>query len=261
MPESDAALLEAAAREAGHIAMSYFRRDPRVWEKADAAGPVTEADLAVNEMLSSKLRAARTTYGWLSEESVDGEGRLATERQFIVDPIDGTRAFIAGSADWAHALAVVDRERPVAAAVYLPASDMMFTAEVGQGAFLNGEPIRATDVADPLEARILASKFNFAPNLWREGAAPIHRHFRSSLALRMCLVAQGAFDAMLTLRPAWEWDIAAGALIVAEAGGKVTGAQGSPLRFNNPHPQVASVVAGGAVHPALISALAPPSVG
>ena len=111
MPERDLALLTDAAREAGRIAMRFWRRDPQVWDKGGEHGPVTEADLAVNDMLKPMLLAARPDYGWLSEETPDNADRLSRDTVFIVDPIDGTRAFVAGEETLAHSLAVA-HQRP-----------------------------------------------------------------------------------------------------------------------------------------------------
>ena len=245
MPESDLALLVAAARKAGTIATGYFGQSPQVTDKPGGAGPVTEADLAVDLMLADFLRDKRPDYGWLSEESQDGPARPSTTRQFVIDPIDGTRAFIAGAKDWSHSLAIVENGAVVAAAVYLPLHDLMFTATRGAGARLNEAPITVSRAALDA-ATVLASKPNFLPALWKGATLPPFKQaFRSSLAYRLCLVAQGQFDAMLTLRPSWEWDIAAGALIVAEARGTVTDARGLPLVFNNAHPQVSGVIAAG----------------
>ena len=256
MPATDLPLLLDAAQRAGQIALRHFKADPQVWDKDDDQGPVTEADLAVNAMLSETLRAARPDYGWLSEESPDDPARLTTHRQFVVDPIDGTRAFINHSRDWAHALAVVEDARVICGVVTLPARGMTFAATLGGGATLNGKPLRVTQVTALAQAHVLTTKPNLAPQHWQGGAVPpFSKGFRSSLAYRLCLVAEGRFDAMLTLRPSWEWDIAAGALIVAEAGGTATDRKGQPLRFNNPHPQVDGVLAAGGVHEALRTAL------
>lgn len=259
MPAHDLDLLTVAARRAGDIATGYFQRQGlRITDKPEGAGPVTEADLAVDAMLAQVLRAQRPDYGWLSEETEDDTARLSTRRQFVIDPIDGTRAFIAGSRDWAHSLAIVEDGRAIAAVVYLPLHDLMFTALAGAGAHLNGAPIRVSQ--SPLScATVLAAKPNFAPHLWKGAQVPpVTPVFRSSLAYRLCLVAQGRFDAMLTLRPSWEWDIAAGALIVAEARGTVTDQSGTALRFNNARPMVPGVLAaGGDLHSDLVALLEP----
>ena len=257
MPATDLDLLIDVAKASGEIARGFVDAKPQVWDKGGGAGPVTEADLAVNELMAQRLQGARPDYGWLSEETEDDTSRLGTQRQFIVDPIDGTRAFIEGSRDWAHALAVLEGRQVIAAVVYLPMRDDMYIAEIGGGAFLNGTPLQVTPKSDLDGATVLSNKASFADKFWAAGAPPagVARKFRSSLAYRMSLAAQGRFDAMMTLRPSWEWDIAAGALIVAEAGGTVTDQTGAPLRFNNPHPQVNGVVAGGGVTSALLASL------
>lgn len=257
MPATDLALLTQAARRSGEIATSYFGQNPRVWEKADDGGPVTAADLAVNSMLHDTLQEARPDYGWLSEETEDTAARLGTQAQFVIDPIDGTRAFIAGAKDWSHSLATVRGGHVTAAAVYLPMRDLMFTAALGQGAFLNGTPIHALKNTQLSQATILTNKASRDKKFWRDGLFPNSKiAFRSSLAYRLCLVAQGQFDAMITLRPTWEWDVAAGTLILSEAGGTATTQAGGPIQFNNPHPQLDGLIAAGGVHGPLLAQLA-----
>ncbi|MGJ8587536.1 MAG: inositol monophosphatase family protein [Yoonia sp.] len=258
MQAPDLALLVQAARQSGDIAKRYFQQDPDVTHKPHGAGPVTAADLAVNAMLENFLQAERPDYGWLSEETEDNAARLETARQFIIDPIDGTRAFIDGSKDWAHSLAVTENGKPVAAAIYLPMRDMMFAAEIGGGATLNDAPISASDPQIDA-ATILGAKPSFDARFWANGALPpIKRAFRSSLAYRLCLAADGSFDGMITLRPSWEWDIAAGALIVQEAGATISDQYGAPLLFNNAHPQVPGVLAAGPrLHGDLLARLEP----
>lgn len=259
MPEPDLSLLIDAAREAGRIACSFTGPEARRWDKPEGAGPVTEADLAVNDMLEDRLRAARPDYGWLSEETEDSEDRLTRDRVFIVDPIDGTRSFAAGERSWAHALAIAERGVVVAAVIYLPMRDLLYSAARGAGARLNGAVISASRQRDLQKAEILATRPNLEARHWRAGAAPhFRRAYRPSLAYRMALVAQGRYDGMLTLRPSWEWDIAAGDLILHEAGALCTDRQGAALRFNNPTPQVDGVVAAGStLHRRLSAALAP----
>jgi len=262
LPAADLPLLIEAARRAGRIATSFAGKTAKRWDKPDGAGPVTEADLAVNDMLHSVLRQARPDYGWLSEESEDGSVRLGQDRVFIVDPIDGTRSFTEGADTWAHAIAVAEYGQITSAVIYLPMRDLLYTAARGRGAFLNGIPIRASGVAGFAQASVLAAKPAMAAAVWRSGTCPnFIPAYRPSLAYRLGLVAQSEFDAMLTLRPSWEWDIAAGALIVAEAGGTITNQRGAPLRFNAADPRLDGVVAGGAlIHTALLDALAvPPS--
>lgn len=256
MPGSDLALLTEAAREAGQIARRFWRREVKAWDKGGGQGPVTEADLAINEMLLARLGAARPEYGVLSEESPDGAGRLDTERQFVLDPIDGTRAFIAGEDTFCHSLAVVERGRVVAGVVYLPIRDLLYTATETGPVLRDGEPIAASGRAGIEGASLLTTTPNMAAEHWPGGVPDVARSFRASLAYRMCLVAEGQFDGMLTLRDAWEWDIAAGALIAARAGAAVTDRFGGGLRFNALSPRAAGVVAAApGLHGALMARL------
>lgn len=246
MPEpdraEDLALLTEAAQAAGKIALRYWKQAPKVWDKPDQS-PVTEADLAVNTMLAERLRGARPAYGWLSEEDEDGAARCQCEHVFIIDPIDGTRAFIAGEDSFSHSLAVVERGQVVAGVVYLPALDRLYTATLGGPALCNGQAINASDRAGILGATLLASRPTLDPEFWPGGVPDLKRSFRTSVAYRLCLVAEGRHDGMLTLRDAWEWDIAAGGLIAARAGAVVTDRQGAALAFNGTPPQAPGVLA------------------
>lgn len=254
--DADLTLLRDAALAAGEIARRHFGKGPETWDKGDGQGPVTEADLEIDAMLRTDLSAARPDYGWMSEETADGPARLDRDTLFIVDPIDGTRAFLDGSRAFSHSLAIVRGGVPVAAVVHLPMLDRMYLARLDGGATLNGAPITPTGRADLPQATVLGAKSNFADTLWHGGCPPVERYFRSSLAYRLALVAEGRFDAMVTLRMAWEWDIAAGALLVSEAGGRIANRRGAALRFNNAHPQLDGIVAGtGAVADALLSRL------
>ena len=251
----DLDLLIHAAKTAGNVARGYFNASPKVWEKSDDQGPVTEADLHVNRQLSADLQSVRPHYGWLSEETEDSAARLSTEYQFIIDPIDGTRAYIEGSKDWAHSIAIAKNGVVVSAVIYLPMHDAMYTAALGQGAALNGMSIKALPDKLLENATVLSSKPNIDPKHWAGTVPPFKRTFRSSLAYRLALVAEGRFDGMLTLRPTWEWDVAAGSLIVTEAGGVVSDQEGVTPVFNNRHPQINGMVAAGGIHSKLISAL------
>jgi myo-inositol-1(or 4)-monophosphatase len=258
LPANDLPLLIEAAEEAGRIATRYIGAPIEIRDKPDGAGPVTEADLAVDAALAQILRAARPDYGWLSEESEDTPARLSAERVFIIDPIDGTRAFIDGEDGWAHSLAVAERGVITAAVIYMPMCDKMYTAAARQGAALNEAPIRVTEQGGLDGASLLASRPALAAGIWRNGVVPqVRRAFRPSLAHRLGLVAEGRYDAMLTLRASWEWDIAAGDLILREAGAVTSDRRKRPLAFNNPDPRLDGVIAANpALHGALHAALA-----
>lgn len=258
MQATDLDLLTDAARLAGRVATSFVGKTAQSWDKPDNAGPVTEADLAVNTALESVLRTARPEYGWLSEESEDTDERFQRETVFIIDPIDGTRSFVEGSRTWAHSIAIAHKGEVTAAAIFLPLRDKLYSAARGQGAFRNGTRLSASDQSDLDTAEILATKPVMKTDHWPRGLPGFNRSHRPSLAYRLGLVAEARFDGMLTFRPSWEWDIAAGALIVTEAGGKCTDKTGAPLRFNNPEPLLNGVIAAGpALHADVLQALAP----
>ena len=240
------ALLIRAARGAGEIALRHWRLSPRAWDKPDGTGPVTEADLNVNVYLETLLRAARPGSGWLSEESPDSATRANCEHVFIIDPIDGTRAFIAGERVFAHAIAVARRGVVTAGVVYLPAMDKLYAAKAGGPATLNGAPILAANAASVEAARLLTGKPSLAPEHWRGTVPDLDRHFRPALAYRLCLVADGSFDGVLSFRPCWEWDIAAGSLIAQRSGALATAQDGKPLIFNAyPDPKSTGLWAAG----------------
>ncbi|TPE52089.1 3'(2'),5'-bisphosphate nucleotidase CysQ [Amaricoccus solimangrovi] len=243
MPATDLALITEAAEAAGEIARRHFNAAPRTWEKPGGFGPVTEADLEIDAMLHERLLGARPGYGWLSEESPDDPARLEARRVFVLDPIDGTRAFIAGQKGWAHSIAVAERGEIVAAVVHLPMLGRTYAARLGHGATLNGQPIAASGREALDGARLLATSATMDPGRWVGRAPEFDRHFRPSLANRVCLVAEGRFDAMLTLRPTWEWDVAAGDLIAREAGAAVATATGAAPRYNAPDPRLPGFLA------------------
>ncbi len=254
MPEADLALLEEAAQAAGEIALRHFGADPRVWEKPGGHGPVTAADIEIDQMLRAELSRARPGYGWLSEESEDDGSRLSFERVFIVDPIDGTRAFIAGESSWAHSLAVCEAGRVVAGVVHLPKLNRTYVASAGGGAWLNGTRIAASAREDLEDARVLANAAQLDLRHWKGSAPRLDRHMRPSLAYRLCLAAEGRFDVMLTFRDAWEWDVAAGDLIAREAGATVTTRHGDRPIYNAAVPLVPGlIVAGPVLHRAILA--------
>ncbi len=219
----DLALLRIAAKEAGHAAMRHFRRSPKVWMKNESS-PVSEADIAANNVLRESLMGARPSYGWLSEESEDDLSRLARPATFVVDPIDGTRAFLDGADTWCVCAAVVADGQAVAGVLECPATGETFEAMAGGGAFLNGKPV---SVAKPSGGYHLAG-----PKPLIEAAAPylggrVTRHPTvPSLAYRVAMVAAGRIDGTLIKPRARDWDIAAADILLAEAGGAIVTAAG-----------------------------------
>jgi myo-inositol-1(or 4)-monophosphatase len=226
----DAALLTETVREAGALALSLFRTELKNWTKG-ASSPVSEADIAVNDLLEQRLRSATPDYGWLSEESVDDEARLGKQLVWIVDPIDGTRAYLAQREDWCVSVALVEDFLPVLAAVFAPATDEFFFAARRKAATLNDRPIRATAGTDLDFSRVAGPK----PLVQRLSSSPdeITLHPRiGSLALRLCRVAQGSLDAAFAGGQSRDWDLAAANLIVQEAGGKMSALSGDAIEYN-----------------------------
>ena len=226
----DAQLLRAAVREAGALAKSLFGTELKNWTKG-ASSPVSEADIAVNDLIESRLRSAKPDYGWLSEESVDDEARLGKKLTWIVDPIDGTRAYLAGREDWCVSAALVEDASPLIAAVFAPASDEFFFATRGQGATCNGVPLRATSGTGLDFSRIAGPK----PLVERlkQAAGDITLYPRiGSLALRLCRVADARIDAAFAGGQSRDWDLAAADLIVHEANGSMTALGGEAILYN-----------------------------
>lgn len=258
--EAELALLTKAVQSAGKIALRHWRKSPKFWEKPDGLGPVTEADLAVNEALSEQLRGARPDYGWLSEESVDDEARLSAKRVFIVDPIDGTRSFMAGEDTFAIVAGIAEGSRMIAGAVWLPALGRLYSAHAHGPALYNGVEIHASRTEVPEGATMLTNAAGLAAKWWPGGVPAVRRAFRPSLAYRMCLVAEGRHDSMVVFRDTFEWDIASASLIAERAGVVVSDGQGKPLLFNQREPHVAGVLAAPAVlHAGLMSRISPGS--
>lgn len=247
MPENDdLKLLIDAAKASGDIAMKHWKASPETWDKEDGAGPVTEADLAIDKMLHAELLGNRPDYGWLSEETEDNTDRLNHDRVFIIDPIDGTRAFIAGEKTFSHSLAIAENGVVIFAAVYLPALGRLYAATHDSPSMQNDKLINISAAEDIDAATLLAAKSNLDPKHWQNGDVPgLDRHFRPSLAYRLCLIAEGRFDVMLTTRDCWEWDIAAGDLIVRQAKGVSTDLGNNTLRFNSPGAKTKGCLAAG----------------
>jgi myo-inositol-1(or 4)-monophosphatase len=251
-PGSDLELLREAALEAGRLAIARREAGLKIEFKAEGS-PVTDADLAVDALLKERLLGARPDYGWLSEETADNPERLGKRRLFVVDPIDGTRAFMKHKPWWTVALAVVEDGHPITAVIRAPMLDETYEAELGRGATRNGEAIRASDADDLEDAAILADAAMLNRPIWTEPWPTMRLESRNSIAYRMALVAAGAFDAALNLSPKWDWDVCAGALIATEAGAKVSDHRGRPYAFNKPMPQQPSLVcAAPALHPLIL---------
>ncbi len=250
--KEDFALLMDAVRDAGDLALSFFQRQLTVERKPDGS-EVSEADLAVDAALKLELGRHRRDYGWLSEESEDDRERLACRKVWVVDPIDGTRAFIRELPEWTVSAALVADGEPVLGAVLNPATGEFFHAIKGHGAFLNDQPLQVDPERGLDGARVIASGGLFRKPYWREPWPEVETRWVNSVAYRLALVAAGQAEATLSLTPKSEWDVAAAALILEEAGGLVSDHTGETFRYNRPEPRLPSVIgAGPTIHHAII---------
>jgi myo-inositol-1(or 4)-monophosphatase len=237
----DLGLIRDAAREGGAIALRFFKQSPEVWMKGGTS-PVSEADYAVDRFLREALTAARPAYGWLSEETADSAGRLAASRTFVVDPIDGTRAFLDGRSTWCVSIAVVEGGRPLAGVLDCPATGEIFWASAGTGAWKDG---RRLEVRAPRDPALVGG-----PKPMLEAALPYLRRpieraqYVPSLAYRIAMVAEGTLDATFIKLNAQDWDLAAADLILVEAGGQLLEPSGSQPVYATANPRHGVLVAG-----------------
>ena len=239
----DAALLSDTVREAGALALSLFGTDLKNWTKG-ASSPVSEADIRVNDLLESRLRTATPDYGWLSEESADDEARLDKNSVWIVDPIDGTRGYLAGREDWCVSVALVEQGSTVLAAVFAPATDEFFFAMRGHGTMLNAVPVFATS-GTALDFSRVAGPKPLVERLSPQSDDIILHPRIGSLALRLCRVAQGNLDAAFAGGQSRDWDLAAANLIVHEANGNMTALSGDTIAYNRREVTHGMLVAAG----------------
>jgi myo-inositol-1(or 4)-monophosphatase len=239
---ADLDLLREAAREAGDLALRYYRNSPQTWPKGKSV--VSEADLALDRLLTERLRTARPDYGWLSEETADNPDRLNRHRIFVVDPIDGTRNFLEGGREWTISLAVVENGRPVSAVLFAPILDQMHEAAVGGGASRNGDVLHVSGLSDIAAARLAGPRRYARPAAEASGIPPETIRFVPSLAYRLALVAAAEIDFAIAGPGSHDWDLAAADLIVHEAGGSLTDLAGDPVRYNGAvirHPPLVAV--------------------
>lgn len=223
-------------------AIEKLRKDGFVVTKKKNESPLTEADLLCNEILKEGLLKSFPQDGWLSEETVDDHSRLQCRRVWVVDPIDGTKEFVANIPEYAISVALVDQNKPILAAVYNPAKQKLIYAVKGQGTWCNGKRVQCNHVtADKLQ--ILASRSEYQAGEWDRFKSDHIIQEVGSVAYKLALIANGEAHATFSLTPKSEWDIAAGVLLVEEAGGKVTAPDGSSFVFNQANTRVNGIVA------------------
>jgi myo-inositol-1(or 4)-monophosphatase len=257
--EKERALAEAAAREAGAIVRRYYEKPIEQVAKTDkGAGReenwLTQADSESDDLLKARLLGAFPDDGWLSEETKDSPARLEKSRVWIVDPLDGTREFTLRVPEFCVCVALVENGRPVVGVEYNPVTDRLYSAALGAGTTMNGEPARVSKTEHVALAQVLASRSEDKRGEWDPFKQYCHVVLTGSVAYKLAELSVGNGDATFTLTPKNEWDVCAGSILVEEAGGKVTGLDGKPLVFNQPSPLRPGMIASNRVlHDALIT--------
>lgn len=235
-------VLLQAMREAGQEVLRLQESGFSMTTKANN-DIVTKADLLANDIFRTHLLGTFPGYGWLSEESVDDAERLRRERVWIIDPIDGTREFASGVPEYALSVALVERGDPIVSAVFNPAANELFHAVKGQGAWLGDVSLQCDSYYPQDHCLLLASRSEYSRGEWQrfEQTYPVKQV--GSIAYKLALIAAGKAGATFSLGPKNEWDIAAGVLLVREAGGVVTDARGQRISFNHKNTLVPGIIA------------------
>ena len=251
----DHVLLCQAVHAAGPVAMHHFETGFEVREKAPG-DPVTDADMAVDASLRAALCGPRPDYGWLSEESAEHSTRQSAPRTWVIDPIDGTKGFIGGNHEWVISVALVEAGSPVAAAILNPVTDDFYDAVRGGGCRRNRETVHCTTVTNLADATLGSSRNEQRRALWSNQVGEAAIQVVDAIAYKLALVAAGTLDGTIAKRPKSDWDIAAGHLLITEAGGVISDADGNAMVYNRDEVRHPNLVAGGAaLYPALRAAL------
>ena len=228
--ELDAAI--SAAIAAGEILRTHYRERGFTIDSKGKDNPVTTADYEADHKLKELLHGGFPDYGWLSEETADDGARLRHDRVWIVDPLDGTKEFIKGIPEFVVAIALAEHGVPVLGVTYNPIRHELFSCVRGTGVHLDGASVGVTGRDHLTGATVLASRSETSRGEWKAYEGKIKVDAIGSVAYKLALVAAGRADATFTVTPKSEWDVASGTALVLEAGGRVTGLDGQPLRFN-----------------------------
>lgn len=229
-------------KEAGML-ISSLKNTSHILGKKSNNDIVTQADLLVNEVIKNQMMAHFPDYGWLSEESVDDVKRLSCNKVWIVDPVDGTKEYASGIPEYAISVALVENGIPVLASVYNPATNELFHAIKNGGAWCNDKPVRCADVASHQQLLLLASRSEYERGEWLQVEKQYRVQQVGSIAYKLALIAAGKAQAVFSLGQKNEWDIAAGVLLVTEAGGMVTDLHGKQFQFNHENVLVDGIIA------------------
>ena len=234
-------LVKESILKAGKLALKWFKKDPEQWKKDDGS-LVSKADIEINDLLNKLLKNKNPEFGWLSEENEDDKSRLNKKITFVVDPLDGTKAFLEGKKEFSISVAIVKNGLPVSGIVFSPSTDEMFEAEKNKGSWKNNKKVIISNYNRLEKCKMIAFKPMFSHPAWKEPWPKMDVENRNSIAYRMALVASGQYDAMMALNSKNDWDIAAGDLLISEAGGIVTLHTNKKIIYNIENTKKPSVI-------------------
>ena len=234
-------LVKESIVEAGKLALKWFKNDPEQWEKDDGS-LVSKADIEINDLLNKLLKNKNPEFGWLSEENEDDKSRLNKKITFVVDPLDGTKAFLEGKKEFSISVAIVKNGLPISGIVFSPSTDEMFEAEKNKGSWKNNKKVIISNYNRLEKCKMIAFKPMFSHPAWKEPWPKMDVENRNSIAYRMALVASGQYDAMMALNSKNDWDIAAGDLLISESGGIVTLHTNKKIIYNTENTKKPSVI-------------------
>ena len=240
-PSSEHNLVKESIIKAGKLALKWFKKDPEQWKKDDGT-LVSKADIEINDLLNKLLKDKNPEFGWLSEENEDDKSRLNKEIAFVVDPLDGTQAFLEGKREFSISVAIVENGLPISGIVFSPSTNEMFEAEKDKGSWKNKKKVLISKYKKLEECKMMAFKPMFSHPAWNEPWPKMNIENRNSIAYRMALVASGEFDAMMALNSKNDWDIAAGDLLISESGGNVSLHTDKKIIYNQENTKKPSVI-------------------
>ena len=234
-------ILLHAIRKAGEAILKLQKKDYAITRKTNNE-LLTEADVLANDILKKYLRNAIPEAAWLSEENDDDEARLSSHQVWIVDPIDGTKEYVNNIPEFTISVALIEKGSPILSAVFNPTKQALFYAVKNKGAWLNQQRIKC--LADSPDACfLLASRSEYDCGEWQSFASQHQIKPMGSIAYKLALVAAGRAHATFSLNPKHEWDVAAGTLLVTEAGGMVTNIKKEKIIFNRKNVKIEGIVA------------------
>jgi myo-inositol-1(or 4)-monophosphatase len=246
--KKDFELATKAIDAAAQITLEYYGKDYEIEMKAPN-NPVTEVDLKADKIIQDILRPTFHEYGVLSEETKDDGSRFSYNRVWMIDPIDGTRAFIKALPHYVVSIALVENGMPILGLILNPVTKERFIATKNYGAYKNGVKINSSNRAQIEGSNFLADPNMFSAKSWPIPWPQLNAHTRNSIAYRMALVATGQFDAAIATTSKNDWDLAAATLILQEANGVATDHLGNEFILNRiPSKQLSLLAAGKNMH-------------